>query len=319
LPKSIAAARHKMPKLYIDEFVGITNRLETLPLAFAIRRKYGHDIVLDWHELDSFSVDDTRRGKVALLARLGAKRIRDCNAAMFATLADQKIILRSLDGPEAELGPIYLNVASKIHVAPHLAARIRELFASLDDRPVVGVHIRQGDYVLANQNKYEITKEWPAVPVWWYEAAMAAIVAKQPETCFLLSCNGDPAQFRTLHDRFDIVTLDVRSHYQYKGSDHDSLVNPVADLFALACCPTLLATPVSGYSHWAANALGSPTSCIVPVPGATREQPLMGRVELYGGRLPRWRAAGRTGSDTLALNLQLDGMNFDRRADTAWL
>jgi hypothetical protein len=148
---------------------------------------------------------------------------------------------------------------------------------------------------------------------------MAAIVAKQPDMRFLLSCNGDPAQFRSLHDRFDIVTLDVHSHYQYKGSDHDSLVNPVADLFALACCPTLLATPVSGYSHWAANALGAPTSCIVPVPGATRGQPLMGRVDLYGARLPRWRAAGRTGSDTLLLDDRLDGMDFDRRADTAWL
>jgi hypothetical protein len=308
-----------MPKLFIDEFVGITNRLETLPLAFAIRRKYGHDIVLDWHELDSFSVDDTRRGKVRLLARLGAQRIRHCNAAMFATLAGKKIILRSLDGPESELGPIYLEVARKIHIAAHLAASIRELFAALGDRPVVGVHIRQGDYVLANQDEYEITQEWPAVPVWWYEAAMAAIVARQPEARFLLSCNGDPAKFRNLHDRFDIVTLDVPSHYQYKGSDHDSAVNPVADLFALACCPNLLATPVSGYSHWAANALGSPTSCIVPLPGATPENPLMGRVELYGARLPRWRAAGRTGSDTLALNARLDGLDFDRRAETAWL
>jgi hypothetical protein len=32
-----------MPKLFIDEFVGISNRLETLPLAFAIRKAFGHD------------------------------------------------------------------------------------------------------------------------------------------------------------------------------------------------------------------------------------------------------------------------------------
>jgi hypothetical protein len=310
---------NNMPKIYIDEFVGITNRLETLPLAFAIRRRYGHDIVLDWHELDSFSVDDTRRGKVRLLARLGAQRVRKCDAAMFATLAGKKIILRSLDGPDAELNKIYLEVARKIHIAPQLADSIREMFAAIGDRPVVGVHIRQGDYVLANENSYQINEEWPAVPVWWYEAAMAGIVAKQPDVCFLLSCNGDPASFRNLHDRFDIVTLNVPSHYHYKGSDHASTVNPVADLFALACCPTLLATPVSGYSHWAANALGSPTSCIVPVPGAARDNPLMGRVELYGSRLPRWRAAGRTGSDTAPLGEKLKGMDLDRRSDTAWL
>jgi hypothetical protein len=31
-------------KLFIDEFVGISKRLETLPLALAIRKAYGHDI-----------------------------------------------------------------------------------------------------------------------------------------------------------------------------------------------------------------------------------------------------------------------------------
>jgi hypothetical protein len=30
-----------MPKLFIDEFVGISNRLETLPFAFAIREADG--------------------------------------------------------------------------------------------------------------------------------------------------------------------------------------------------------------------------------------------------------------------------------------
>jgi len=61
-------------KLYIEEFVGITNRLETLPLAFAIRKSRGHEIVLDWRELDSFSVDDTRRGKVNVISKIGAVR-----------------------------------------------------------------------------------------------------------------------------------------------------------------------------------------------------------------------------------------------------
>jgi hypothetical protein len=76
----------------------------------------------------------------------------------------------------------------------------------------------------------------------------------------------------------------------------------VADLFALACCPTILATPISGYSHWAANALGC-----------------SGVVRLYGRRLPVWRAAGRTGSDTLPLNENLDGIDFTPSAHTDWL
>jgi hypothetical protein len=307
-----------MPQLFIDEFVGITNRLETLPLAFAIRKAYGHEIILDWHELDSFSVDDTRRGKVRILARLGAKRIRDCDAELFSQLAGQKIILRSLDGPADKLDPIYLETAAKIHLAPHLADVIRLAMASRAGRPIVGVHIRQGDYELVSDTQYEVTKEWPAVPLWWYEKTMAMIAQQRPDVSFFLSSTGDPSAFRELHERFDIFTLDAASPYRYKGSDHHSVVNPVADLFALACCPVILATPISGYSHWAANALGRPSTCIVPIPGATRETPLAGVIELYGKRLPRWRAAGRTGSDTMPMQ-DMQRIDLTRGADASWL
>jgi hypothetical protein len=308
-----------MPKLYIDEFVGISNRLEVLPLAFAIRAAYGHDIILDWHELDSFSVDDTSRGKVRILARMGALRVRNCDAALFATLGDKKIILRSLDGPGEILDPIYLAAAAKVHLAPHLVTAVREMFNAMQGRPVVGVHIRQGDYRLVNDTRYDISTEWPAVPVWWYEKIMAAIVKRQPDVCFFLSCTGDPAAFQNIHERFDVFTLNAPSSYGYKGDDHRSSVNPVADLFALACCPTMLATPISGYSHWAANALGHPSTCIVPLPGATPGHPSAGVVRLYGRRLPVWRAAGRTSSDTLPLNENLDDIDLTLSAQTDWL
>jgi len=308
-----------MPKLYIDEFVGISNRLEVLPLAFAIRKAYGHEIILDWHELDSFSVADTTRGKVRLLARIGALRVRHCDEALFATLGGRKIILRSLDGPAALLDPIYLETAAKLKLAPHLAQAIRQAFARFRGRPVIGVHIRQGDYELVDDECYEITKEWPAVPVWWYQRMMADIVKLRPDACFFLSCTGDPASFRELHERFEVFTLDLPSPYAYKGPDHRSSVNPVADLFALACCPVLLATPISGYSHWAANALGPPSTCIVPRPGATRVAPLAGVIRLYGKRLPRWRAAGRTGSDTEHVSADLEGVALTQEANTSWL
>ncbi len=309
-----------MPKLYIDEFVGITNRLETLPLAFAIRKAYGHEIILDWHELDSFSVDDTRRGKVRLLARLGAMRIRNCDEAIFAGLKDKKIILRSLDGPTDILDPIYLETASRIHLNPALASAIRAMFAPVQDRPVIGVHIRHGDYIVTDENVYDITDvEWPAVPVWWYEKTMAAIAAKQKDVCFFLSSTGDPAAYTVLHRNFDVLTLDTHSPYTYKGPDHESRVNPVADLFALACCPVMLATPISGYSHWAANVLGGPTTCIVPLPGATPDNPKCGRVELYGRRLPLWRRAGREGTDTSELGVDLREIDFGRKAQSGWL
>ncbi|MBV2235647.1 MAG: hypothetical protein KUL75_08900 [Sterolibacterium sp.] len=312
-----------MPKLYIDEFVGISNRLEALPYAFAIRQAYGHDIVLDWRELDSFSVDETTRGKLGLLARLGAVRVRDNNAeSLFASLRDRKIILRALEGPDNQLQPVYLASARKIHLAPHLVTAIRQCFAPRRQRPVVGVHIRQGDYALVSDERYEIVgEEWPAVPVWWYLRQMERIRARQPDVCFFLSCTGDPAAFREMHENFDVFSLSVDSHYHYKGSDHHSTVNPVADLFALACCPVILATPISGYSHWAANVLGAPAAAIVPLPGATRDDPLAGLLQLYGQRMTRWRAAGRqvAGAQAQPLNATLAGVDFSQPANTGWL
>ena len=308
-----------MPKLYIDEFVGISNRLETLPLAFALRQAYGHEIILDWHELDAFHVEGTRRGKVRLLARLGAQRVRDCDAAMFASLAGKKIILRSLDGPGELLDALYLQTAARLKLVPALRQAISSTLARVHGRPLVGVHIRQGDYQLNDAARYDIGSEWPAVPTWWYQRLMAAIRVRQPDVCFYLSCTGDPAAFAELFAGFEVISLDLPSPYRYKGEDHRSAVHPVADLFALACCPLLLATPISGYSHWAANALGPPSTCLVPLPGATPEDARAGVVRLHGQRLPRWRAAGRSGTDTLVIANDLAGLDCSATADLSWL
>ena len=306
-----------MPKLYIEEFVGISNRLETLPLAFALRKAHGHEIVLDWHELDSFCVAETARGKLPALARFAAPRVRSCDRALFDALRGRNIILRSLDGPAELLDPIYREVARKVTLAPALAAEIAAAFARTRGRPVVGVHIRHGDYQLHDAEVYRVEREWPAVPVWWYAATMAQIRRVQPDVVFFLSGTGDPASLPELQG-FDAITLKVESRYHYKGEGHGSKVNPVADLFALACCPVLLATPLSGYSHWAANALGPPADCIVPLPGATRDNPTRGLVRMYGARLPRWRASAREGVDRLPLS-DFTSLNLGRPADTGWL
>lgn len=308
-----------MPKLFIDEFVGVSNRFETLPLAFAIRQHYGHDIVLDWQELDSFSVADTQRGKVRLLARIGARRIRQCDRAVFDGLAGQKIILRSLDGPEEILAPIYLEVARKIRLLPALADSIRQTFRSVANKPVVGVHIRQGDYVASDDTIYQLDREWPAVSSWWYAQTMRDIARQMPDVHFFISTTGDPNRFGQLFEGLNTFSLSAASPYGYKGSGHGSAVNPVADIFALACCSVILATPLSGYSHWAANVLGPPSDCIVPLPGATSSHSRRGLVRLHGSRLPRWRKAGRSGSDTYQLHDNWSDIVFDRAADVAWL
>ena len=308
-----------MPKLFIDEFVGISNRLETLPLAFAIRKAHGHDIVLDWHELDSFSVADAARGKVRILAKLGALRVRNCDRGLFDALDGRKIILRSLEGPAELLDPIYLEVAGKVTLAPELARSITATFERLGGRPVVGVHVRHGDYELEQADVYRVDREWPAVPTWWYAVTMAAIKRAQPDVVFFLSSTGDPLAYPELHVGFDVVTLNIGSPYHYKREGHASRVNPLADLFGLACCPVILATPRSGYSHWAANALGPPSECIVPLPGATREDPRRALVRMHGARLPRWRATARNGAESSPLSPDFSGLDLGRPVDSSWL
>ncbi|WP_281184617.1 hypothetical protein [Trichlorobacter lovleyi] len=311
-----------MPKLYIEEFVGITNRLETLPLAFAIQKEYGHEIILDWRELDSFEVEGTRQGRVTWLTKLGAERVRNCDEAVFVGLRGKKILLRSLDGPPQRLDPIYMQIPSKLHLKQQLADDIRSTFAQVAERPVVGLHIRHGDFQVVDPESYSITGyEWPAVPIWWYEKTMEALVRKNKDICFFLSCTGDPDSHGALTKNFDVLTLPVGSHYGYKNdsNDHRSTVNPVADLFALACCPVVLATPISCYSHWAANVLGIPATCILPIPGATKDCPQAGKVNIFGSRLPRWHQVCRFGAEVTMMDNNFIDIELIHGADTSWL
>jgi hypothetical protein len=309
-----------MPKLYIDDYVGIANRLETLTLAFAIRKEFGHEIFLDWPELDSFRVEDTRRASVRLIARMGAVRIRYCNEEIFSSLRGKKIILRALDGPADRLDPIYLDVALKIRLAPSLAGQIRTAFAAIADRPVVGIHLRRGDFASTPSDVYDVERiEWPAVPLWWYEKMMTAVAKREKDVLFFLAATGDPDTYSALRKNFDVLTLNINSPYAYKGPGNQSRIHPVADLFALACCPVILATPISGYSHWAANVLGRPSTCLVPLPGRDPGDPSVGVLSLFGKRLPEWRVAGRQGKYVSIRPGELDWIDLSAGADTGWL
>ncbi|MCR2745792.1 hypothetical protein [Limnobacter parvus] len=309
-----------MPKVYIDEFVGISNRLEALPLAFAIQKQYGHEIILDWSELDSFSVEGTRQAKIKPWHKLGARRLRDCSLSEFRELSKENVICRSLDGPSEYLDQVYLEVAARVKAATFVVDGIVSAFEKHSHRPVIGVHVRQGDYQLVEDAVYSINTQYPAVPVWWYYEAMHKAREIQPNAIFFLAHNGSANTLARLFDEFDVFQLDLQSPYKYKGTDHASRVNPVADLFALACCPTLLATPFSGYSHWAANVLGKPTTAIVPVPGCTSAEPKFARLDLYGKRFKVWRIdASRNGGHVEMLDDGWSGVDLARTADLSWI
>lgn len=308
-------------RLYIQDFIGLANRLEALALAFALRAAHGHEINLDWPELDAFSVADTRRGGPGLWGRLGAVRVRQCPPELFQKLKRcRKIILRGMFGPEQELQAVYPTLPGRLHLAPSLRAAVHASFAQLGPHPVVGVHVRRGDFREGDPETYDATaSRHPAVPLWWYENAMERILAQVPETRFLLCCTGDPDLLAHWQKRFRIVTVPTDSPYAYKGPDHASARHPVADLFALACCPVLLATPISSFSHWAANVLGGPTVCLTPPLQTRRSAFAMCRVNVRGKMLPHWVAAGRHGIGLEPLNATLDGVDLLGRANSEWI
>jgi hypothetical protein len=308
-------------RIYIQDFIGLSNRLESLALAFALRAAHGHEIRLDWPELDTFAVADTQRGGPGLMGRLGAARVRTCTSRLFQELKHQRsIILRAVHGPEAELLAVYPTLPGKLRLAAPLREAIHATFADIGAHPVVGVHVRRGDFVEADANVYDATaRSHPAVPLWWYEHAMERIVARAPETRFLLCCTGDAVWLAHWRERFRIIEVTTANPYTYKGAGHASARHPVADLFALACCPVLLATPISSFSHWAANVLGGPAICLAPPLRTRRDAPELCRVDLRGRQLSHWVAAGRQGTGLLPVTAALDDVDLSGRASAGWI
>src|SRR6185503_14361644 len=64
-------------KIYISNFSGLGNRLEALVLAAMIQDHSGHQILLDWPELDSLEVAGTRPGRLPPWERLFSMKLRD--------------------------------------------------------------------------------------------------------------------------------------------------------------------------------------------------------------------------------------------------
>lgn len=307
-------------RIFIQDFIGLSNRLEALVLAFALQRAHGHEVWLDWPELDALRVAGTLRGGPGLACRVGAARVRECNSAQFAQLGQRRhIILRTFYGPGERLEPIYAETAARVTLRSDLADHIRQTLRKLGARPVVGLHLRRGDFVAPDGPEFDAGKvRYPAVPLWWYEFVMGKIVQRAPETAFLACCTGDPEQFAPLRKNFDLFEIETLSPYQ-KGLGHKSLRHPAADLFALACCPVILATPVSSFSHYAAHALGSESICLFPPPLTRRDAPGIARVHLYGRPLRYWLGASRRGEGLEPVSPDLSGIALDMPANCDWI
>jgi hypothetical protein len=125
---------------------------------------------------------------------------------------------------------------------------------------------------------------------------MGEIQKAVPDVAFFVSCSGSLSSFPNLQRSFDVFDLPVASTYGYKGPDHASSRHPAADLFALGCCDTLIGSPCSTFSHYAANMLGRPTQVLVPpAQQMHRETPSFACVRMHGRGAADWLAACRHG------------------------
>lgn len=281
-----------MNKLYISTFSGLGNRLESLVIAFLIAERWGHSIFLDWNEKDSLRVAGAQRGWLKPWQRIGMLKLRDFDEARLATLGDARIIsLRSTYGPRELQRRHVLPTAARLSPHPRIAAAIRETFARFAGRPAVAVHIRQGDFQVAQETYDANAHRHPAPGIWWYEHVMREYKRAYPEVFFLIGYSGDPATLAHLKKEFTVVTVPATFTYKSLLPGHSSAGHPVADLFGLACCTTLLATPTSSFSHWAANCLGPETRFVIPPPRTTRAAPTWAVGTLRGSVALDWRDA----------------------------
>lgn len=290
-------------KIYISGWTGLCNRLETLVLAAMIQDRHGHAIFLDWPEKESLRVAGTARGRIRPWERIGSSvKLRDFDEARLETLGSVRIInLRALYGPRELQRRYALPTAARLSPHPRIAVAIREAFAPFGDRPAVAVHIRHGDFQVAGDTYEVAAHRHPAPGLWWYEHAMRAYAKAFPGVYFVLGYSGEPEAVRSLRERFEIVSLPAVFDYQRLLPGHRAEGHPVVDLFGLACCTTLIATPISTFSHWAGNMLGPRTRTILPPPRTSRDDPRLGVAELFGCVALDWREAAEQGRGVTAI------------------
>jgi hypothetical protein len=289
-------------KLYISNFSGLGNRLESLVLAAMIEDHFGHQIFLDWPEADSLQIAGTRAGRLAPWERFFSVKLRDFDEAKLHSLKDARIIsLRSTYGPRELQRRYVLPTAARLRPHPRIAAGIRETLSALGERPAVAVHIRQGDFHVFGDTYDATAHRHPSPGLWWYEHVMNAYAKAFPRVYFVLGFSGDSQILAGLKEKFEIVSFPAPFRYEALLPGHRSEGHPVADLFGLACCTTLIATPTSSFSHWAANILGPRTRTLLPPPRMTRDEPALGVAELRGSVVLDWRDAAEKGAGVVPL------------------
>lgn len=306
-------------RIYISNCSGLGNRLETLLLATMIEDRFGHEIFIDWPENESLRIAGTRVGGIPVWDRLVSTKVRDLDELQFEALSGLNVIsLRGTYGPREMQKRYLLPTAARLKPHPSIGLKIREAFAPYGKRPAVGVHIRQGDFDVADDVYDANSTRHPSPGIWWFEHVMEAYSKRFPDVYFVLGYCGHVSILESLKSRFDIVMLPKLFEYKTLLPGHLSEGHPVVDMFALACCTTIIATPTSSFSHWATNVLGPQSTCVLPPPRMDRGNPAFSTGNLSGCVLLDWREAAERG-EKMCLVHDSDEICLPSAPDADWL
>jgi hypothetical protein len=275
-----------MKKLFVTDYVGLASRLETLPLAFMLRDYFGFEIHLDWPDLIDFNVIGSKRSKFRFHHRLSLKKIL-CYKHPHDLHEIQKyknLNLRTQFGPpDYLLGKYYLPTYKRLKLNPRHVIKLVDFFNDFSDTPVVGVHIRRGDFILEKGDYYDAgSQESTSVPTWWYQHVMNEIVKINQDVKFFVSFTGKKSDYPEIFDNFDCINFNSTQKHSDNYFGHKSEGHAVCDLFALACCSLIIASPCSSFSHVAANALGNKSVAILPRKKMHKSNPGFGSMSIWG-------------------------------------
>lgn len=307
-------------KVFVRDFTGLANRLEAASLALIFQASHGCEICLDWPELDAFSIAGTKRGKMRFWHKLSRRKLYDFENGVPASALDRYAIdIRGIYGPRDLQRSCNKQIAARMVPGETTVRCISDMFLPLKDVPTVGVHIRRGDFFVSEGDAYSPgAKKHNAPPIWWYEKVMESIRAIDPATAFYLAHNSDEATIARLKTKFRIIESPSLSSYTHRPPGHASQAHPVVDLFALACCRSVIATPYSSFSHWAANLLGDETLVFLPTGTSTPSHARVGIGLFQGEDIRTWNRLSREGC-----GLEEPDTDFMRRyllpPATAWL
>ena len=275
-----------MKNLFITNYVGLASRLETLPLAFMLKDYYAYEINLDWPDLTDFNVVGSKRKKFRLHHRLNLKKILSLNVPEdLSNLRKHKNLnLRSQFGvPDYLISKYYLPTYQRIKLNPVYIYQLHDFFLKHSESSVVGVHIRRGDFILEKGDSYDATEqESVSVPTWWYVYVMSKIVELNSSVKFFISYTGHESAYKEIFDKFDCITFRTHQKHSDDYFGHFSEGHAVCDLFALACCNVIIASPCSSFSHVAVNALGNKSIAILPRNKMSKNRPEYGSLSIWG-------------------------------------